>query len=325
MPLAHGPDSPSPFLISMSHPATPRTKALLSDSLWYAAAAASIGAVAPGAAAQVVYTDVNPDAVITNTFVGTTLAGVEFDLDANGTTEILIAERTTNANGTPARYVISGFNDTVTAIVGSIVPYGGVDYAYFLPLTVGTEVGPNAPSLSIGTASDSFGVATFTFGGSDPNGFFTAGETYIGLTFTAAGGTSHYAWMRVEIPPAGGQITVKDFAYESTPNTAIAAGNRGTVATEPDALAEGYRFSPLAPNPTTGTSSFDLAVGQAETVRVEAFDALGRRVAVLHDGLLAAGQTRRLSLDAAALPAGVYVVRVTGDSFTTSRRVTVSR
>lgn len=297
----------------------------MKESLWYAAAAASVGAIAPGAAAQVVYTDVNPDAVITNTFTGTTLAGVEFDLDANGTTEILIAERTTGANGAPARYVVSGFNATVTGILGNIVPYGGVNYAYFLPVAAGTEIGPSSPSVPIGAASDSFGIATFTFGGSDPNGFYTAGETYIGLTFTATAGTSHYAWMRVEIPAAGGQITVKDFAYESTPNTVILAGNRGGVATEPDALAEGYRFSPLAPNPTTGTSSFDLAVGQAETVRVEAYDALGRRVAVLHDAPLAAGQTRRLSLDAVALPAGVYVVRVTGESFTTSRRVTVAR
>lgn len=83
--------------------------------------------------------------------------------------------------------------------------------------------------------------------------------------------------------------------------------------------------SPLAPNPTAGTSWFDLAVGQAETVRVGAFDALGRQVAALHDGPLAASQTRRLSLDASGLPAGVYVVRVTGESFTTARRVTVAR
>ena len=65
-------------------------------------------------------------------------------------------------------------------------------------------------------------------------------------------------------------------------------------------------------------------VGQTESVRVEAFDALGRSVAVLHDGPLAAGQTARLALDAGALPSGVYVVRVAGESFVTSRRVSVA-
>jgi hypothetical protein len=41
---------------------------------------------------------------------------------------------------------------------------------------------------------------------------------------------------------------------------------------------------------------------------VEVFDALGRRVAILHDGPLAAG-AHTLELDAASLPPGHYIVR----------------
>lgn len=313
----------------MSSSVTPRTRALLQDSLWYAAAAASVGVAVPDAAAQVVYTNVEPDAVVTNTFSGAydpdTSPGFDVDLDANGTYDVRFVERNLNTAGNPSRYIIGGLNVTsVTNIVGNLVPYGGSNFAYFLPVTAGTTIGPSSPEIvAIGTGTSSYVAATFTFGGSDPNGFLTAGETFLGLSFTLADGLPHYAWIRVEVPAAGGQITVKDFAYEATANTAIVAGNG--VATEPGALAEGYLFSPLAPNPTTGTSSFDLAVGQAEVVRVEAFDALGRQVAVLHDGPLAASQTRRLSLDASGLPAGVYVVRVTGESFTTARRVTVAR
>ncbi|HEX8386609.1 MAG TPA: T9SS type A sorting domain-containing protein [Rubricoccaceae bacterium] len=305
----------------MSPSVTPRTRALLQDSLWYAAAAAAVG-VAPEAAAQIVYTNVEPDAVIVDTFTGQTIAGPEFDLDGDGTTEIQFAERGSAA--APSRYIIAAFGETVTSIVANIVPFGGADYAYFLPLAAGTSIGNTSPTLPVGADAESFGAATFTFGGSDPNGFLTGSDTYIGLMFNTADGSSHNAWLRVQVPVAGGQITLKDYAYEATPNVAIAAG-AGATATEPDALAEGYRFSPLAPNPTTGTSTFDVAVGQTETVRVEAFDALGRSVAVLHDGLIAAGQTRQLSLDGSRLPAGVYVVRVAGESFTTSRRVSVVR
>lgn len=61
-----------------------------------------------------------------------------------------------------------------------------------------------------------------------------------------------------------------------------------------------------------------------EDARTDAFDALGLRVAVLHEGVLAAG-THALRLDVSALPAGVYVVRSTTTAAVVSRRLTVAR
>jgi hypothetical protein len=59
-------------------------------------------------------------------------------------------------------------------------------------------------------------------------------------------------------------------------------------------------------------------------VTVEAFDALGRRVATVHDGPLAAG-SHTLVLDASALPAGVYVVRAAAGTDVVARTVPVVR
>jgi flagellar hook assembly protein FlgD len=62
---------------------------------------------------------------------------------------------------------------------------------------------------------------------------------------------------------------------------------------------------------------------------VEAYDALGRRVAVLHDGLLAAGdhELRWTGRDesGAVLPSGVYLVRARQGEHTATRRLTVTR
>jgi hypothetical protein len=55
------------------------------------------------------------------------------------------------------------------------------------------------------------------------------------------------------------------------------------------------------------------------------YDVLGRRVAVLHDGPLAAERTERLALSAQGLASGVYLVRVAGEAFTATRRLTVVR
>ena len=62
------------------------------------------------------------------------------------------------------------------------------------------------------------------------------------------------------------------------------------------------------PNPSASAVTVPVALAEAGAVRVGVFDVLGRRVAVLWDGPLAAG-AHALRLDGAALPAGLYVVR----------------
>lgn len=73
--------------------------------------------------------------------------------------------------------------------------------------------------------------------------------------------------------------------------------------------AEAFQLS-VYPNPSSGAAVVRLRVGTTSEGRVEVFDVLGRRVAVLHEGHVGAGE-HRLRLDGEALPAGVYVVRAT--------------
>lgn len=75
------------------------------------------------------------------------------------------------------------------------------------------------------------------------------------------------------------------------------AGGRVTVA--------------ASPNPTSGRVTVRVSLAEPAAVAVTVFDALGRRVAVLHDGALPSGE-QAFTLDTAALPAGVYVVRLAG-------------
>ncbi|HLA62841.1 MAG TPA: kelch repeat-containing protein, partial [Rhodothermales bacterium] len=86
----------------------------------------------------------------------------------------------------------------------------------------------------------------------------------------------------------------------------LTAGEAGPAAAAALALA------PPEPNPTTGPVRVALT-SAGGTARVEVYDALGRRVAVLHDGTLAAG-VHTLDWDGRAdggapVPAGVYLVR----------------
>lgn len=81
----------------------------------------------------------------------------------------------------------------------------------------------------------------------------------------------------------------------------------------------------VAPNPSSERSVVRLDVTESQDVSVAVFDAVGRRVAVLHQGAVVAGQTLELTLNASALPSGVYVVRALSGADALSQRFTVIR
>jgi hypothetical protein len=90
------------------------------------------------------------------------------------------------------------------------------------------------------------------------------------------------------------------------------------------ALGAPYAVS-IYPNPFATAASIDLTVREAQQVAVAVYDALGRRVATLFDGRLAAGQAQALRLPGAGLASGVYLVRVEGETFTATRRLALVR
>ena len=75
------------------------------------------------------------------------------------------------------------------------------------------------------------------------------------------------------------------------------------------------------PNPSGGRATVAFSVDAAGPVRLSVHDALGREVAVLVDGALAEGRHVTV-LDASALPAGVYLVRLAADGQAATQRIT---
>ena len=81
------------------------------------------------------------------------------------------------------------------------------------------------------------------------------------------------------------------------------------------------------PNPVRERATVELAVKEAQEVRVAVYDALGRRVTTLYEGPMPAQRTRRLRLDVttAGLTSGSYFVRVKGEDVAATERLTVVR
>lgn len=108
----------------------------------------------------------------------------------------------------------------------------------------------------------------------------------------------------------------------------VGRGTAGEAAAPAETLAEGA-LTPPWPNPVAASaSSFvatELRVAAAQRVRVGLYDVLGRAVARLHDGPVAAGAALALRVPTAALAPGLYVVRAEGEAFVRTRRLVVIR
>ena len=119
-------------------------------------------------------------------------------------------------------------------------------------------------------------------------------------------------WAFYQSSTGSGPITMKPFTF---------VGATGVAAEGDPAAAPTAGIQAVFPNPVSERLT---AVFQSDgPARVDVLDVLGRRVTVLHDGPAAAGQTA--TLDAAALPAGVYMIRLTTADGLFTERFVVAR
>ena len=98
----------------------------------------------------------------------------------------------------------------------------------------------------------------------------------------------------------------------------VEVGN--AVGAGPEA-GSAFELAYAGANPTRDRVAVALTLGEAQDVRVELYDVLGRRVATLHEGALAAGPT---TVEARLpLAPGTYVVRAQGERRAATRKLTV--
>ncbi|MEM6336672.1 MAG: T9SS type A sorting domain-containing protein [Bacteroidota bacterium] len=81
-----------------------------------------------------------------------------------------------------------------------------------------------------------------------------------------------------------------------------------------------FGLSPAFPNPFAGSTRIRYALAEASAVRLTLHDALGRLVYTVRTGTLQPGW-HESDLDATALPAGLYLIRLETDTGVTTRRV----
>lgn len=263
----------------------------------YSAVAAGLIA-AENVAGQVVYVNVDPDIEVHGNFDAvnwqdpTAWATQAIDLDDDGNADYTLRILSGQQHGAgfldPAgdnQYVNNPNNNPFGAPLESGAQIGGVESQVWK----GLLVYPNGYNY-LGTTT-TFGKTLEEGGG----GWTGKTDKYLGLKFKI-GSNVHYGWARLDARDDSRMYTLKDFAYESTPDTPIHAGD-GMVGVN-EVIANNLKIF------TNGTSVIIDMVEQIKGLtQAKVYNIAGQEMAVNAIN----GLRTEIHLN---VPAGIYFVKV---------------
>ena len=148
-----------------------------------------------------------------------------------------------------------------------------------------------------------------------------AGWTEVGTLIEGSGTTTEaqtYRHRVEDLSPNTYRFRLKSVSTDGT----TSVGPTTTVEVQ---MTDAYAVSSVRPNPTSTRGRLDVQVREKQDVRVVLYNVLGQEVRTLHDGPLAANTPRTVTVDGSSLASGVYFVRVQGETFQTTRKVTLAQ
>jgi probable HAF family extracellular repeat protein len=178
------------------------------------------------------------------------------------------------------------------------------------------------------------GAETFRLAGAQASATYT-----LGVRAAAAG--AYRAFVHASVPLGAGAVhTIRpswsDLATVTvevdadgdgdTDETLVLENEGTTVSNEPGGpeVPEAFALHAAYPNPFAAQATLRYDLPASGAVRVAVYDVLGREVAVLVDGHVAAGRHTAV-LDGRGLAAGLYVVRLVAGERTFTQRLTLAR
>ena len=130
-----------------------------------------------------------------------------------------------------------------------------------------------------------------------------ATDKYLALKLIV-GTNAYYGWARFDVVATSSTFTIKDYAYESTPNTCIQAGQSILAINE---NSSNNRFS-IFPNPFISTTTIETTIN-LKNASLTLYNAYGQSLKQINN---ISGNTIALSRD--HLPSGLYFMRLTEEN-----------
>ncbi|MCA6363390.1 MAG: T9SS type A sorting domain-containing protein [Bacteroidetes bacterium] len=187
----------------------------------YSLTAGSLTAAA-AAQGQIVHTDVMPDMVIDSAAV------YALDVNNDATPEFaMYALTNTDSAGTYGYSILEAYQPVTNAVLGNL--FQGV-YPFPTALNAGDSIRPGATDWIDASVNGGFQYLAVVLPQPGPmyGNWPGISDKYLGVRF-AAGSQTHYGWARISVSADGGTITLKEYAYNTTPGAGITAGQTTLV------------------------------------------------------------------------------------------------
>jgi len=260
----------------------------------YSALAAGVVAAGNSADAQIVYVDVDPDE--------TYIADHQLDLDLN-------------SDGIVDFSLMIGAGDTRNMVrlepeMGNEA-LGSAAGNFFYPFTLNLNDPINdAQTIWNGTANGSILTMAwvYTAGGSYGN-WLNVTDKYLGLRFFI-GTDVHYGWVRFDVTcnPQGVTVVFKDYAYNTTPDQGIDAGQM-TIGVNEAATLDANIF--------TANNRLNIQLNQQLNGTVSVINMVGQTV------LSTTIQGAKMEIPLDDLVSGIYMVAIQTEHGNITRKVYV--
>ncbi len=260
--------------------------------------------------AQIVYTDVNPDL----TFIQDSVGSVSHDIDINndGTIDATItAEFWFGID--PQWGPFTGRNVMAAPSAGSELLLD--------PLFSLLEAKPVTYNAIIDSASQTW-MSQPTFLVVDAGSTSSFGQwsdttdRYLAIRITV-GGDWFYGWVRVSVDPYIISFTISDYAYNSTPNQPILAGQgQPNFGTTENSFASTIN---LFPNPATSHVTIDFG-NNNQKVDVTITDVTGK---IMYS--TSASETQEIEVNTEDFKAGIYVVQIQAGDFSATKKLVIEK
>ncbi|OFZ46440.1 MAG: hypothetical protein A3D92_00565 [Bacteroidetes bacterium RIFCSPHIGHO2_02_FULL_44_7] len=267
----------------------------------YTAAAAAL-ATASGASAQVIYTDVDPDFVHAG---GNTGVGLDVDNDATFDFAFYSID-TTLVAGTHIRTTLVAPYGTAGNSIAGEAPSG---YNYALALNSADMI-DNTLNWIASTNTMAYNVDSSNPYNENWNGVT---DKYLGLQFNT-GGNTYFGWARLDVDAIGDVWTLKDYAYNSTAATGIAAGDMGPAGLDNASVEQLVHFINQPNNTVLVKVNGELSNGNVTVI--------GTNGQTVSNGPVADGS---FVVDMNGLASGVYMIHVSFDQGAMTKKMMVTK
>ncbi|MGJ8592004.1 MAG: T9SS type A sorting domain-containing protein [Aquaticitalea sp.] len=172
--------------------------------------AAIIGAA--NASGQIVYTDIADETV------DATNSRVAIDINIDGTGDYLFGVSADPLTPNFAFMFPAASSAAPSYNSNAVVGFSSAGFYYPSNLASGNAIDGTSPVFS-----DIRGDFNYDSCGYSGSQFCDGMDGYVGLKFMI-GANTHYGWVRIQVAASGADIIIKDFAYNTTPDDPINAG-----------------------------------------------------------------------------------------------------